>query len=68
MLVWKRSHDFVLTIYKLIATFPQSERFHLTDQLKRAASSVPANIVEGHSRQSQKEFVRFIMFSRGFLE
>lgn len=68
LLVWQRSHDFVLTIYKLIATFPQEERFHLIDQIKRAASSVPANIVEGHSRQSKKEFVRFMMFSRGSLE
>ena len=68
LLVWQRSHDFVLTIYKLIATFPQEERFHLIDQIKRAASSVPANIVEGHSRQSKKEFVRFMMYSRGSLE
>ena len=68
LLVWQRSHDFVLIIYKLIATFPQDERFHLTDQLKRAASSVPANIVEGHSRNSKKEFIRFMMFSRGSLE
>lgn len=68
LLVWQRSHDFVLTIYKLIATFPQDEKFHLIDQLKRAASSVPANIVEGHSRQSKKEFVRFMMYSRGSLE
>lgn len=68
LLVWQRSHDFVLTIYKLLATFPREERFHIIDQIKRAASSVPANIVEGHSRQSKREFVRFMMYSRGSLE
>lgn len=46
LLVWQRIHDFVLTIYKLIATFPQEERFHIIDQIRRAASSVPVNIVK----------------------
>jgi len=43
--VWKRAHDLLLRIYQIIAKFPDSEKYALSDQLKRAAYSVPANIV-----------------------
>lgn len=66
--IWQLSHALVLEIYKLVAGFPREEKYSLCDQIKRAAVSVPANIVEGHSRNSKKEFIRFCFISRGSLE
>jgi four helix bundle protein len=66
--VWKRAYELVLSIYQIIARFPDSEKYALSDQLKRAAYSVPANIVEGHSRKTSKEFLQFLYQARGSLE
>ena len=66
--VWRKAHSLVLEIYKLTAEFPNVERFRLTDQLCRAAASVPANIVEGQSRQTTKEYIQFLYNARGSLE
>ena len=66
--VWQKAHALVLEIYKLTARFPNDERFRLKDQLCRAVTSVPANIVEGHSRQTTKEYVHFLYNARGSLE
>jgi len=66
--VWNKAHGLVLEVYKLTATFPNDERFRLTDQLCRAASSVPANIVEGQARQTTKEYIHFLYNARGSLE
>ena len=66
--VWQQAHSLVIEIYKLTARFPNAERFRLTDQLCRAAASVPANIVEGQSRQTTKEYVQFLYNARGSLE
>lgn len=68
LVVWRKSHELVLLIYKVVATFPKNEQYALADQIKRAAASVPANIVEGHSRNSQKDFLRFLYIARGSLE
>ena len=66
--VWQKAHGLVLEIYKLTAKFPNDECFRLTDQLCRAAVSVAANIVEGQSRQTTKEYVHFLHNARGSLE
>ena len=66
--VWQKAHGLVLEIYKLTAEFPNVERFRLADQLCRAASSIPANIVEGQSRQTTKEYIHFLYNARGSLE
>ena len=58
----------VLEIYELIKLFPKSEMYALVDQIKRAAYSVPANIVEGHSKSTRKDFIRYLYISRGSLE
>ena len=66
--VWQQAHRLVLEVYKLTAEFPNVERFRLTDQLCRAASSIPANIVEGQARQTTKEYIHFLYNARGSLE
>jgi four helix bundle protein len=64
--VWLRSHELVLLIYRDIAPdIPDSERFALTIQMKRAAYSVPFNIVEGCGRNSEKDFAHFLDISLG---
>jgi len=66
--VWKDSHKLVKEIYKVTAVFPKEEIYGLTSQVKRASISVPANIVEGFSRNTTKEYIHFLYNSRGSLE
>lgn len=68
LVVWQKAHEFVLCIYKMTAKFPKEERFCLTSQFRRAATSVAANIAEGFSRKSNAEKVRFYNVSEGSLE
>jgi len=64
--VWVKSHALVLIVYKEIAPhFPKSEQFELTSQMKRAAYSIPFNIVEGCGRNTDKDFVHFLDMSLG---
>ena len=65
--VWKKAHLFTLNVYKLSRKFPAEEKYSLCDQLKRSASSVPTNIVEGNERQSKKEFVQFLFTAKASL-
>lgn len=62
---WKRSIEFVLRIYKVTESFPKDERFGLTSQIRRASVSIPANIVEGAGRKSDKEFIQFLSHAQG---
>ena len=66
--VWRKAHELVLLIHESVKTFPKSEMYSLTDQLKRAAYSIPANLVEGQSRNTTKEYLSFLYNSRGSLE
>lgn len=66
--VWQKAHALVLTTYRVTMSFPDEEKFRLTNQLCRAAASVPANIVEGNARQSTKEYIQFLCIARGSLE
>lgn len=65
--VWKKSVRLVVDIYKLTRRFPPDERFGLTAQIRRASTSVPANIAEGWGRGSTKEFIQFLKIARGSL-
>ena len=65
--VWKLSMTFVKDIYQLTSKFPDSEKFGIVSQLRRAAVSIPTNIAEGAARQSDKEFTQFLYISLGSL-
>ncbi|HZX72624.1 MAG TPA: four helix bundle protein [Rhodanobacter sp.] len=65
--VWQDAMDLVEAIYRISADFPDSERFGLTSQLRRAAISVPSNIAEGAARRSTPEYLRFLSMARGSL-
>lgn len=65
--VWQLAVEFCGKIYRVTALFPDSERFGLTNQLRRAAASVPTNIAEGAGRTSNRDNVRFIEISYGSL-
>jgi len=66
--VWKEAHRLVLKIYPLAYMFPDEERFRMRDQICRCASSVPANIVEGHARYGNREYIQFLYIARGSTE
>ena len=66
--VWKKAHELVLRIYSETRLFPDEEKYGLTAQIRRSASSVPTNIVEGHKRKSSKEFSRFLNLADSSLE
>lgn len=64
--VWKKAHDMVLFVYSdILPLFPQSEKYDLHSQVKRAAYSVPLNIVEGAGRNSDMDFARFLDMALG---
>jgi four helix bundle protein len=64
---WEFGHDLVVEVYRVTRCFPRDELFGLTSQLRRAAVSVPANIVEGSQRQYLKEYLQFLYTSKSSL-
>ena len=67
LVAWQVAVELVSDIYKLSASFPHTEQYGLTSQLRRAAISVPSNIAEGAARTSKKEFLHFLSVARGSL-
>ena len=65
---WQEAHKLVIMIYTAVNSFPKEEKFRLIDQVCRSASSVAANLVEGSSRASRKEYLQFVYMSKGSLE
>ena len=65
--VWQVAMDLVVMVYSASSTFPKSELFGLTQQLRRAAVSVPSNIAEGAERRGTKEFLQFVGIALGSL-
>jgi four helix bundle protein len=58
--VWKNSVEFVTQIYKITRLFPKEELYGITNQIRRAAVSIPSNIAEGAARNYDKEFIQFL--------
>jgi four helix bundle protein len=65
--VWQVGMDMSVGVYRLMERMPASEMYSLTDQIKRAASSVPANIAEGWGRSFRKEYLQYLSVARGSL-
>ena len=63
--VWRRSHQFVLHVYRISRQLPAEERFGPSSQIRRAASSIPANIAEGCGRRGRTELRQFLQMSMG---
>jgi four helix bundle protein len=64
---WRLADDLTVAVYERTRSFPREEIYGLTSQLRRAAYSVPANIVEGASRESKKDYLHFLYIARGSL-
>ena len=64
---WKLADDLTVAIYERTKSYPREEIYGLTSQLRRASYSVPANIAEGSSRESKKDYLHFLYISRGSL-
>jgi four helix bundle protein len=67
LLVWQESVDLVMLVYRLTDSFPKTEAYGLTSQLRRAVTSVPANIAEGAARSGTKELLHFLSMANGSL-
>ena len=64
---WRRSHDLTLAVYRITDGWPNREMYGLTSQIRRAAASVPTNLVEGMSRRGPRELRHFLNISLGSL-
>jgi len=67
LIAWQKSMVLVKEVYRVSAQMPESERFGLINQMRRAAVSIPSNIAEGYARQTTAEYVKFLRMSRGSL-
>ena len=67
LIVWQKAMDLVVKVYRNTESFPKSETYGLTSQIRRAVTSIPANIAEGQGRRLTKEFVYFLANARGSL-
>jgi four helix bundle protein len=67
MTVWQEAQEFAVAVYKVTKHFPEDERFGIISQLRRASSSVSANIAEGFGRSSKKDTAHFYHIARGSL-
>jgi four helix bundle protein len=65
LVVWQKAHELVLLVYRLTKKFPKEERYSLTDQMRRAATSIATNIAEGCGKYTQKDFVAYLQVSQG---
>ena len=65
--VWRDARNLTTNVYRLTSNFPKQELYGLSQQIRRAAVSVPSNIAEGKGRYSDRDFVRFLLVARGSL-
>jgi four helix bundle protein len=67
LIAWRKAMDLVNAVYDATENFPRRETYSLTDQIRRAAVSIPSNIAEGQAHYSDREFLHFLRHSRGSL-
>jgi four helix bundle protein len=67
LVAWQKAMQLAKGVYQVTRGMPDSEKFGLTAQMRRAAVSVPSNIAEGHGRQSLPDYIRFLKVARGSL-
>ena len=65
LIVWQKSMDLVVKVYDLVKKLPKEETYALSDQMRRAAVSIPSNIAEGFFRNSSRQYIQFLSVSRG---
>jgi four helix bundle protein len=65
LVVWRRSHTLTLTLYRATESFPKSEMFGLTSQIRRALASIPTNLAEGCGRWGDGDMGRFVQITMG---
>jgi len=63
--VWQKAHELTLAVYRVSATFPREELYGLTSQIRRACSSIAANLAEGCGRNGDAEFARYCSIAMG---
>lgn len=63
--IWQKGFEIAVDTYKVVDSFPKSEKYSLVQQATRAATSIPSNIAEGSSRKSERDYYRFIEISLG---
>jgi len=67
LVVWQKAMDLVQLVYDQVERFPPREKYALTDQLRRAAVSVPSNVAEGNGRAGNRDYAHFLSIARGSL-
>jgi len=67
LIVWQKAMDLVVSVYRATDSFPKAETYGLTSQIRRAVTSIPANIAEGQGRRLPREFLCFLGNARGSL-
>jgi len=65
LIVWQKSYKLVLRIYEITKSFPKSETYGLSQQMRRAAVSIPSNIAEGYGRKHKAEYHQFLSIAYG---
>ena len=67
LIVWQKSYRLVLEIYKMTESFPKTETYGLSQQIRKAAVSIPSNIAEGYGRRHKAEYNQFLSIAYGSL-
>jgi four helix bundle protein len=65
LIVWQKSFELSILVYRLTKKFPKDELYALTSQIRRASVSIPSNIAEGYSRQRKLEYIQFLQIAFG---